>query len=352
MEMRQLRVLRALGETGSFSGAADQLDYTQPAISKIVAALERQVGATLVDRGTRPVSLTDAGAALAARGAAADEQLAAAALELEAIINVAAGRLRLGTFSSAGATVVVDALTAFRAQHPGVDVSIAEISMPSAIVRAVRDGELDIGITFDYPESSADVGEGLERRALMHEPFDVVLPARHPLASRSRIPFAKLARERWLLPDFGPDSPSFRMIDRRCAQAGFAPDIAFRVNDCNMTQALVAAGEGIALLPRLMLVAAHPGVAIRTLAADPPIRRVCALRLPTRYLTPATERFLALLDAAAEHWQRLPDIPGLAGRGQRASDLGARRSDPRSKPDDHEDFRSHSGRRPTTNSLE
>ena len=239
------------GKQARFSGAADRLDYTQPAVSKIVAALERQVGAALVDRGTRPVRLTDAGAALAARGAAADEQLTAAALELEAIAGIRPPDGSGSERSQAPERPLSSPRSPPSARStPGVDVSIAELGMPSAIVRAVRNGDLDLGITFDYPESDAAVGEGLERQALIHEPFDVVLPARHPLASRPRIPFAKLASERWLLPDFGPNSPSFRMIDRRCAKAGFAPDIAFRVNDCNMTQALVAAGEGIALLPR------------------------------------------------------------------------------------------------------
>ena len=92
------------------------------------------------------------------------------------------------------------------------------------------------------------------------------------------------------------------MIDRRCREAGFEPHITYRINDCQMTQALVAAGEGIAVLPRLMLQAAHPGVAIRPLASDPPIRRVSALRLSSRYLTPATERFLALLVGASEQY--------------------------------------------------
>ena len=87
------------------------------------------------------------------------------------------------------------------------------------------------------------------------------------------------------------------MIDRRCREAGFEPHISYRINDCQMTQALVAAGEGIAVLPRLMLQAAHPRVAIRPLATDPPIRRVSALRLTSRYLTPATERFLACSSA-------------------------------------------------------
>jgi DNA-binding transcriptional LysR family regulator len=108
--------------------------------------------------------------------------------------------------------------------------------------------------------------------------------------------------ESWLLGDFGADSPSSRMIDRRCRDLGFHPKVAHRINDCQMAQALVAAGEGIALLPRLMLRPANPVVGIRPLATDPPMRRVSALRLSTRYRTPATERFIALLVAASSHY--------------------------------------------------
>src|SRR6188472_3544187 len=127
MELRQLRVLQAVGDAGSFSLAADRLDYTQPAVSKIVAGLEREVGATLIDRGTRPLRLTEAGTALARRAGAAFEQLAVAELEVEAIANLSAGSLRVGTFSSAGAAMVVDALGAFRAGHPQIAVSLVEI---------------------------------------------------------------------------------------------------------------------------------------------------------------------------------------------------------------------------------
>jgi DNA-binding transcriptional LysR family regulator len=115
------------------------------------------------------------------------------------------------------------------------------------------------------------------------------LAVRHPRGRRD------VADEDWLLPEFGPDSPSFRLIARGCAAAGFEPRIAFRINDCQMTQALVAAGEGIALLPRLMLEPQHPGVAIVPLGPAAPIRRIVALRLPTRYLAPPVERFLELL---------------------------------------------------------
>jgi DNA-binding transcriptional LysR family regulator len=302
MELKQLRVLQAVGETGSFSAAADRLDYTQPAVSKIVATLERQLGTTLVDRGIRPLRLTEAGSALVHRAAAAFQQIAAAELEVEAIANLSAGSLRVGTFSSAGAAMVVDALRAFRKRHPDVDVSIKEIGMPSALTRSLRAGDLDVGVSFDYPEIGDTFGDDLALVHLLDDPFDVVVPRGHRLEREQTIPFADLAGEDWLLGDFGADSPSFRMIDRRCREAGFDPNVAYRINDCQMAQALVAAGEGIALLPRIMLQARHPGVAIRPLAAAPPMRRVSALRLATRYLTPATERFIDLLVAAsADH---------------------------------------------------
>ena len=299
MELRQLRVLQAVGEYGSFSAAGDQLDYTQPAVSKIIATLERQLGTTLVDRGTRPLRLTEAGNALAQRATAAFEQIAAAELEVEAIANLSAGSLRVGTFSSAGAAMVVDALRAFRVSHPDVDVSITEIGMPSAITRSLRRGDLDVGVSFDYPEIGDTFGDDLALVHLLDDPFDVVVPRGHRLEREHAIRFADLGGENWLLGDFGSDSPSFRMIDRRCRDAGFDPNVAYRINDCQMAQALVAAGEGIALLPRIMLQARHQGVAIRPLATDPPMRRISAVRRATRYLTPATERFIALLVAAS-----------------------------------------------------
>ena len=299
MELRQLKVLQAVGETGSFSAAAAQLDYTQPAVSKIIATLERQLGTTLVDRGLRPLRLTEAGSALVRRAGAAFEQIAAAELEVDAIANLSAGRLRLGTFSSAGAAMVVDALRVFRQAHPAVDVSITEIGMPSALARSLRRGDLDLGVSFDYPELGDTFGDDLDHVHLIDDPFDVVGPRGHRLAASRTIRFADLSKESWLLGDFGTDSPSFRMIDRRCREAGFDPTVAYRVNDCQMAQALVAAEEGIALLPRLMLRATNPGVAIRPLDTDPPSRRVVSLRLSTRYLTPASERFTELLVAAS-----------------------------------------------------
>jgi DNA-binding transcriptional LysR family regulator len=159
-ELKHLRVLRAVAEAGSFSAAADALDYTQPAVSKMVAALEREVGATLIDRGTRPLRRTDAGEALASRAAAALEQLAVAQLEVEAVGRLDRGRVNVATFSSAGSSLVVVALRAMRDEHPGVEVAIAERSMPSAAIAALRECEHDLVVTFDYPAPARTSARG------------------------------------------------------------------------------------------------------------------------------------------------------------------------------------------------
>jgi DNA-binding transcriptional LysR family regulator len=300
-ELKQLRVLRAIRDTGSFSAAADRLDYTQPAVSKIVASLEHEMGTVLVDRETRPIRLTDAGAALARHAEDMFERLLTAEAEVQAIAQLESGSLSVGVFSSAGASFFVDALCALRAQHPAIRVSITE-GMPSTLVDTLRAGDLDLAIVFDFTQAGEDRGESLEVHHLLDDPFDAVVPADHTLAKASEVAYSDLADEDWLLPDFGPDSPSMKVLSRGCAAAGYEPRILFRVNDCAMTLAMVAAGEGISALPRLMLPRDHPGIRTRPFASGAPIRRITAVRLPTRYLTPATERFLALLGAAAREY--------------------------------------------------
>lgn len=315
-ELKQLRVLAAVAETGSFSGAAARLSYTQPAVSRIVAALERELGAVLVERECRPVRLTDAGAALVRHADDMFAWLSSARSEIEAITQGEAGSVSIGTFSSAGTSFVVDALCEFRRRRPAVHVSIGEGSMPSVLVRRLRAGDFDLIVVFDYPAAGEDIGAGLELHHLIDVPWDIVLHPSHRLARHRRIAPADLADEDWLLPDFGPASPSLRLITRMCASAGFEARVAFRVNDCHMNQALVAAGEGVTMLPRLLLDPLHPGVVVRRVEGDAPTMRVAAVRLPTRYLAPAVAEFLAVLENAArrrvESWNDWSDVSGAA----------------------------------------
>jgi DNA-binding transcriptional LysR family regulator len=298
-DLRQLRALQAVAEAGSFSGAADALNYTQPAVSKSIATLERELGAVLVERECRPVRLTDAGAALVRHADEVFARLSSARSEIEAITQVDAGTVAVGSFGSAAAAFVVDALREFRRQHPGVHVSIAE-GMPSALTRRLRAGELDLAVVFDFPAAGEDIGDGLELHHLLDQPFDIVLHPSHPLAGKNGVRPAELADEDWLLQDFGPDSPTLRLIGRMCAAAGFEPRVAFRVNDCQVILALVAAGEGVSILPRLMLDPLHADVVVKPVEGAMPVQRVAAVRLPTRYLAPAAAEFLAVLQEAAK----------------------------------------------------
>jgi DNA-binding transcriptional LysR family regulator len=300
--LQRLRVLAELAKRGSFSAAADALNYTQPAVSKQIAALERETGTQLVVRGIRPVRFTDAGDALARHAQTVLEQLAAASAELEAIAALEAGRLRLGTFSSAGATLVVQAIAEFHNKHPGVEVTIVEAG-PEPLAQAVRAGELDIVVAYDYPMIGLTLDDGLDAHHLLDDPADLLVHHTHRLADRKTATFADLRDERWLFPILGPDVPTQKLLTANCVATGYEPNIVFQINDCEMTQALVAAGMGISLLPRLAIHPIHPGVRVITLKGTH-IRRVLALRLPEAH-TPTSDAFLTLLGKYAAAYPHL-----------------------------------------------
>src|SRR6478609_11272805 len=124
LDVRRMRVLREVASRGSFSAAADALDYTQSAISQQVAALEREAGTKLVERGARGIHLTEAGRALVAHADVILARLADAEAELEAIAGLRGGRVRITSFPSAGATLMPIAIARFRERHPGVELSM------------------------------------------------------------------------------------------------------------------------------------------------------------------------------------------------------------------------------------
>lgn len=200
------------------------------------------------------------------------------------------------TSSSAGATLVVQAVAAFRTHHPRVKLSLIEAGR-DRLVQDVRSGELDVAAVFDFPALGLTVDEGLEARQLFDEPHDLLLPPHHRLARRKSVSIADLRDEDWLFPTLGPDSPTLRLFTAACASAGFEPRIVFRVNDCEMHQALVAAGVGVGFLPRLALHPVHPGVLIKSVA-EAPRRRILAIALPG-LRSAAAEVFLQLLEEFA-----------------------------------------------------
>lgn len=300
LNVARLRVLVEVVARGSFSGAADALSYTQSAVSQAVATLEAETGATLLVRDRRGVRPTAAGAALVAHAEAILARLHAAEEELAAIQGVRAGRLRMASFPTAGAALMPHAIAAFHAAHPGVELSLAE-DEPELVAPRLRDGELDLALLFEFPGEALALGGGVARRALLDDPLHVVLPADHPLAREPELGLAQLHDVAWV--QTSAASPCARHVVRMCHAAGFEPQVSFESDDYETVQGLVAAGVGVALVPRLALARVRDDVVVRALSPDPPIRHVVAATAAGAGAAPAAVAMIDILTSVARRYE-------------------------------------------------
>lgn len=272
LDARKLRVLRAVAEHGSFAAAAAELRYTPSAISQQVAALEREAGAVLVERGPRGTRLTQAGAVLDRHAALVLGQLAAARAELEDLQRLGGGHVRVAAFESAWTALVPAAMSRYRDAYPDVELQLAEED-PVDAVAAVRAGACDVAVVFE-PNALADADlAGLDRTVVAHDPLWAVLPAGHPLAGADAVDLAQLAADPWV----APTAFCATVVRGACARAGFEPDVAFSSADYGAVQGFVAAGAGVALVPFLALAPREGAVARPLAGAAPPTRVLSAI---------------------------------------------------------------------------
>jgi molybdate transport repressor ModE-like protein len=298
LDVRRMRVLREVASCGSFSAAAEALNFTQSAISQHVAALERETGTQLVERGRRGVRLTDAGRVLVSHADAILARIDSAEEELAALAGLRGGRLRLISFQSGGATLAPRAVAAFHQHHPYVELSMQEAE-PGEATEHLRAGDADLALVYDHVAMPV-LAPDLELKHLLDDPYEAILPAGHPLAKRRQISLDQLAQDPWVASsDLGGCRAIMEML---CREAGFEPRVAFAVDETTAVQALVAAKVGVTLLPRLALSAVHPGVVVRKVA-DSPMRRVWAARLEGAYPSPAADAMLQTLQDVAEEFR-------------------------------------------------
>jgi len=270
--VRAIRVLCEVAEHGSLSAAARSLGITQSAVSQHLAALEREVGLALVDRGTRPVELTEAGSVLVRHGRAVTTHLDNAEQALAEISGLLAGRLRVGSFPTALTTFVPAAIARFRVESPEVVLTMIDDHMQGLVPRLER-GELDLAVIYENPLLPGGVPPGLSLTPLLDDPYRVLLPEGHRLARRRARPaLTDLAGEAWVGGRIG--STWFRILLHACRSAGFEPRTQLNTDDYRAVQAFVAAGLGVAVVPGLAAAHPLPGVAVRDLAGATPTRRI------------------------------------------------------------------------------
>jgi molybdate transport repressor ModE-like protein len=294
LDVRRLRVLREVAQRGSFSAAADALNFTQSAVSQQIAALEKEAGTTLLQRGPGGVRLTDAGQALVRHTDAILAQLADAERELAAIAGLEGGRVRLASFPSAGATLVTEAVSLYRTRHPEVELSLTE-GEPHETVPRLRRGEFDLAVVCDYTHGTGggEMLAGLDCIHLLDDPLLAVVPAGHPLAARKAIRLEQLANDTWVAGCGGGICNA--MLAEACAEAGYRPPIAFESDDHNVLIGLVSSGVGVTLLPQLAARTIPAGVAVRPITGSNPLRRIFAATPTEGYCSPATEAMIEVL---------------------------------------------------------
>ena len=271
LDLRLVQTLREVAAHGSFSEAARALHFTQPAVSRQVAQLEREVGAPLVVRSRAGVTLTDAGRLVVEHGDAIGAQLARLDAALEQLRGGGPRRVALGAFPTAFLGLVPEMLGALRDAHPSTEVRLHRCGHDEALA-LVRRGDLDLALVFARPELES-VGIGVRLVELGLEPMLALLPAGHAHAGAAEVPLAALRDEGWIV---GAPDPTSSVIVAACQRAGFEPRVAFETDDALTTQSLVAAGLGVSLASPWIESARRDDVVLVRLAEPVPTRRLQA----------------------------------------------------------------------------
>ena len=295
LDLQTIRIVRAIADSGSITAAARLLGYSQPAVSQHLRRAEARLALPLVTRVGRSVRLTEAGTVLARHALTITSALEAASGDLADLAGLRTGTVRLAAFPTASSTIVPRLLAAMTGQHPGVQISYIEAEPPEAVAM-LREGSIDLAITFSYPgdrsDPHLDSANGLGSETLFTEDTVIVLSAGHPLASQEVIDLAALSEERWIAGCLRCRGHLLAV----CERAGFTPVISFETDKSSAVINMVASGLGVALLPRLALATATvpPGALIRAhtpasarsihLIATEGARRVPSLAATSRVL--------------------------------------------------------------------
>ncbi|MDX6248279.1 MAG: hypothetical protein QOF10_1639 [Kribbellaceae bacterium] len=287
MELRHLRHFIALAEELSFTRAAAREHIVQSGLSTSIRALEKEVGALVFVRGTRPVRLTAEGAALLPAARRTLDAAAAAQQAVHDAHGVLKGALRIGALQTSGHSLPFTAwLAAFAVDHPGVDISVHQLPALQ-MLEMVGDGRLDCALVSLVSEQVP----GLEVVPLLAEPLVLACASTHPLARRKTVTLDDLDGERFVEP---PGQWAMRvLVDNAFREAGLSRRTACEVNEWTMVLELVTAGAGIALVPSGLDFLPESRNRPALIPLTPTLLRRVDLVLPRGHAaTPAARRFL------------------------------------------------------------
>jgi DNA-binding transcriptional LysR family regulator len=290
MDERQLRVLREVGELGSVTAAAEALLVTPSAISQQLRLLQRSIPVPLTERDGRRVVLTEAGRALAGAAADVESALARARHTVDEFVEQPDGPVAIAAFHSAAAAFFPHLLRSGAAPQLHLhDEDVPQDEFPAL----TREYDIVLGHRLDH---GAAWPRTVAVTPLLHEPLDVAVPTDHPLAAKRALTPRDVAGEPWITVHDG--FPLMSTIEAIGAAANQRLELVHRVNEFTVVAELVAAGAGIALMPR-WTARRHPDVVLRPLRGVHARRHIDALHRPERTARQAVRTVLTELQRAA-----------------------------------------------------
>ena len=291
MELHQLRYFAAVAETGSFTRAAEREGVTQPTLSEQILRLESKkngIGRRLFDRLGRKVVLTEAGQLLLSHAQA----ILAAVGEAERAVQDSGegGQLRVGAIPTVAPFLLPRAVTRFRKEHPAVQLQLKE-DLTERLLADLLAGELDVAL-MALPIRD----DRLHVEKLFSEPLVMALPPKHRLATKAEVKLGDVVDEPFILLDdvhcFGDQVLSF------CHRAGLEPRVVCRGEQIVTLLAMVAAGQGVSVVPEMAATADGAKACVyRPLGKPAPIRTLCAVWHKQRYRPESLRTFVEVVKA-------------------------------------------------------
>src|SRR5687767_1160615 len=268
LNLDRLRALHAVSAHGSIIAAAETLNVTTSAVSQQLAKLELETGQTLLERHGRGVRLTDAATALVLRTHRVLSLLEEAEAELESADSAVAGRVVVAAFATAARGLAPQAIAALRKQYPQLAITFHEQEPGESIPKLVR-RDVDLIIINDWQNAPLALPEGLTKAPLFDDIADIALPPGHRLGRSKAVRLSELSGEEWIAWQPGTICHDFLLHTLR--KEGHEPRINHTAGEYATQLALVAAGLGACILPRLGRGAIPPGVSV--VPTDPALRR-------------------------------------------------------------------------------
>ncbi|SFS85811.1 LysR family transcriptional regulator [Saccharopolyspora flava] len=269
----RLKVLQMVAHHGTVTAAAAALNYTPSAVSYQLRQLAEELGTELIAQSGRGIKLTAAARTVLRHAELLHAQAERAYAELAAATDEPSGPFTLCGFSTAATHLLPPAAAALREHYPQIQVRVIEAE-PARCFDLLLAGEADLALVINTADLPPSADERFDQQQLVDDPLDLVVPAGHRLAERSRVSLADVADEQWIVGR--PGSTYHELVRAACTSAGFSPNIAHYADEWDTGTALVAHHFGIILVPRLARLHDWPVVRVPLRGEPAPARRILA----------------------------------------------------------------------------